>query len=303
MFHNILLHEYNNCFPLNKIKVTYKNRKTWLTTGMKNAIKEKNKLFMLQKKQPYMYYKTKYKNYRNKLNNILIKAEREYYHNLFDINKNNVIKTWSVIKDIINKKKVNKIQTSFSINNSNVTDKKDISNSFNDYFVSIGPELSKNIPVYNISPTSYIRNNNVSSMYLEAVSNNEVKDIILNLNNASPGWDNISAKIVKQTYQSFLEPLTFILNLSLKSGIVPDDLKLAKVLPLYKSKNKNLISNYRPISVLPVFLKVLERLMYNRMINYINKYKLLYPFQFGFQKKSFHKYGSNYFGGQNIRCS
>ena len=283
-FHNILLHEYNNCFPLNKIKVTYKNRKPWLTTGMKNAIKEKNKLFMLQKKQPYMYYKTKYKNYRNKLNNILIKAEREYYHNLFDVNKNNVIKTWSVIKDIINKKKVNKIQTSFFINNINITDKKDISNSFNDYFVSIGPELSKNIPVYNISPTSYITNNNISSMYLEAVSNNEVKDIILNLNNASPGWDNISAKIVKQTYQSFLDPLTFILNLSLKSGIVPDDLKLAKVLPLYKSKNKNLISNYRPISVLPVFSKVLERLMYNRMINYINKYKLLYPFQFGFQK-------------------
>ena len=90
-------------------------------------------------------------------------------------------------------------------------------------------------------------------MYLEAVSNNEVKNIILNLNNASPGWDNISAKIEKQTYQSFLDPLTFILNLSLKSGIVPDDLKLAKVLPLYKSKNKNLISNYRPISVLPVF--------------------------------------------------
>ena len=77
-FHNILLHEYNNCFPLNKIKVTYKNKKPWLTTGMKNAIKEKNKLFMLQKKQPYMYYKTKYKNYRNKLNNILIKAEREF---------------------------------------------------------------------------------------------------------------------------------------------------------------------------------------------------------------------------------
>ena len=72
--------------------------------------------------------------------------------------------------------------------------------------------------------------------------------------------------------------------MSLKSGIVPDDLKLAKVLPLYKSKNKNLISNYRPISVLPVFSKVLERLMYNHMINYINKYKLLYPFQFGFQK-------------------
>ena len=130
---------------------------------------------------------------------------------------------------------------------------------------------------------AYIRNNNVSSMYLEAVSNNEVEYIILNLNNASPGWNNISA-IVKQTYQSFLEPLTFILNLSLKSGNVPDDLKLAKVLPLYKSKNKNLISNYRPISVLPVFSKVLERLMYNRMINYINKYKLLYPFQFGFQK-------------------
>ena len=163
-----------------------------------------------------MYYKTKYKNYRNTLNNILLKAEREYYRNLFDVNKNNVIKTWSVIKDIY-KNKVNKIQTSVFINNTNVTDKKDISNSFNDYFVSIGPELSKNIPLtfcLHISPTSYIRNNNISSKYLEAVSNNEVKDIMLNLNNASPRWDNISTRIVKQTYQSFLDPLTFILNLS-----------------------------------------------------------------------------------------
>ena len=64
-------------------------------------------------------------------------------------------------------------------------------------------------------------------MYLEAVRNNEVMDIILN--KSSPGWDNISAKIVKQTYQCFLEPLTFILNLSLKSGVVQDDQKLDKI--------------------------------------------------------------------------
>ena len=91
-------------------------------------------------------------------------------------------------------------------------------------------------------------------------------------------------KIIKLSYQSLIKPLTHIFNLSLTTGIVPNNLKIAKVIPLYKSKEKNLINNYRPVSVLTVFSKILEKLMYKRILNFTIKYGVLYSYQFGFQQ-------------------
>ena len=81
-----------------------------------------------------------------------------------------------------------------------------------------------------------------------------------------------------------IEPLTHVTNLSLSQGIFPDELKKAKVIPLYKANDPMLFNNYRPISLLPLFSKVLERIMYNRILKFINKHKLLYRCQFGFRK-------------------
>ena len=83
---------------------------------------------------------------------------------------------------------------------------------------------------------------------------------------------------------TLIEPLTYITNLSLIQGIFPDELKKAKIIPLYKSNDPMLFNNYRPISLLPLFSKVLERIMYNRIIKFINKHKILYKYQFGFRK-------------------
>ena len=104
-FQKLFLKEYELCFPLKTMKVKYKNRKPWLPLGLKTSIKEKNRLYIIQKKKPYLYNKVKYKNFRNKLNNILAKAERKHYDILFNDNKNNLVKSWSLIKDIINKHK------------------------------------------------------------------------------------------------------------------------------------------------------------------------------------------------------
>ena len=81
-----------------------------------------------------------------------------------------------------------------------------------------------------------------------------------------------------------LKPLVHISNLSLSRGLFPNELKIANVVPIYKSGDEMEFSNYRPVSILPVFSKLIERLMYNRLIDYINENKLLYKFQFGFQK-------------------
>ncbi len=74
-----------------------------------------------------------------------------------------------------------------------------------------------------------------------------------------------------------------IFNGSFESGKIPDDLKIAKVIPIYKNGDLSLVSNYRPISILPCFSKILERLVANRMYNFVEKYNILSPTQYGFR--------------------
>ena len=90
--------------------------------------------------------------------------------------------------------------------------------------------------------------------------------------------------IIKESICSISDPLTHIFNLSITSGIVPTEPKTARVIPLFKTDDKSLISNYRPISVLPSFSKILEKVVYNRLISYLNTYKILSDNQFGFLK-------------------
>ena len=142
----------------------------------------------------------------------------------------------------------------------------------------------KKIPTTEQNPTSYIQNRIQDTIFIEPTSEYEIEQIILSLKNTSPGWDNILPKIIKLSYQSLIKPLTHIFNLSLTTGIVPNNLKIAKVIPLYKSKEKNLINNYRPVSVLTVFSKILEKLMYKRILNFTIKHDVLYSYQFGFQQ-------------------
>ena len=79
-------------------------------------------------------------------------------------------------------------------------------------------------------------------------------------------------------------PLKYLFGMSLESGIFPDKPKIARVIPLYKAGDPANIRNYRPISVLPCFSKMLERIMYNRLYKYLTTEKILYPKQFGFQR-------------------
>ena len=95
---------------------------------------------------------------------------------------------------------------------------------------------------------------------------------------------SISMNVVKESVNLICAPLTHIINLSLNSGVVPQEMKIARVIPLFKSGDKSLFTNYRPVSVLPVFSKFLERIVYNRLINFLNKYDILSRNQYGFRK-------------------
>ena len=289
LFHNNLEQCFDDCFPLRKVEYNYKNKKKWLSKGLKLSIKAKNKLYVRSLKHPSCENVKKYKMYRNKLHQLLRKAERDHYDALLNHNKNNLRKSWSIIKEVINKKRQNCISHEFLLDGDIVTDRKCIAHKFNEFFTNIGSTLANKIAKSDIDPVSYIKNANKHSMVIEPTDTVEVSNIIRTLRDASAGFDNITAKIVKLSCDTFLAPLTHVLNLSLTQGIVPNELKIAKVLPLFKSGNAMLINNYRPISILPVFSKVLEKLMYNRLMSFINKHNILYKYQFGFRKN----YGTN----------
>ena len=114
---------------------------------------------------------------------------------------------------------------------------------------------------------------------------NELKDAFPSLDiNKSPDFDGISFTVLKNYFGAFHKPLLHVFNLSLVKGIFLDDLKITRVTPVVKGGDEKDLGNYRPISVLPCFSKILERIMYNRLYNHLMKNNILYSKQFGFQK-------------------
>ena len=100
----------------------------------------------------------------------------------------------------------------------------------------------------------------------------EIINIVKSGNSSkSSGVDNIDPYIVQKFIPQIANQLAHVFNKSLQTGIVPDKLKIAKVIPLYKNDNPEQFNNYRPISILPCFSKIIERIMYNRLYSFFNK--------------------------------
>ena len=230
------------------------------------------------------FNKITYTQYKNKLTTILRKTEKEYYKCLLETNKNNLKTTWSIIRSVINNCKPSKLNESFLYNNSFITDKNEVSNKFNDYFVNVCKTLAAQIPKSGPSFHKYLPEANKECIFLIPTDEREIRNIILNIRNSAPGYDGISLKCIYPVIDTLVTPLAYITNLSLIEGIFPSELKIAQVLPLYKNNDPILFNNYRSISLLPFFSKLVERLMYNRLIDFIEKHHLLYQFQFGFRK-------------------
>ena len=161
-----------------------------------------------------------------------------------------------------------------------------ISNKFNDFFINIGPTLAKSIPHVNKSPLSYLGNRLTESIYLAPVNENEIGQLIKSLKDTAAGFDDINAMCLKISSQFLVKPLTHICNLSLSQGIFPEQLKIANVIPLYKSDDSMLFNNYRPVSVLCVVSKIFEKIMYNRVTTFLEMFQILHGNQYGFRKKS-----------------
>lgn len=279
---------YENAFPHTNSS-TYQERKSWLPPELIAKIKVKNKLYQKYLKKPsvnnYNYYKT----YRNVLNRQIREAEKEHYARLLNQNMNNPRKSWQVIKEIINKKTLNNSMHEFHTNEAPISEPETIANHFNEFFTNIGPKLAEQIPISSKIPTSFIQCSVRDSISIDPTNNTEVLNVLKAIKTSSEGWDSLSTQPLKQCYELITPLLTHIINLSLSQGTVPLEFKKAVVLPVFKKDDKREFTNYRPISILPLFSKVIEKIMYKRIYNFLSIHNLLYDYQFGFRQK----YGTN----------
>ena len=281
-FEDTFVRLFETYFPLVNVKITYSNKLPWITSGLRESVKKKSQLRSIMEKDPSPMNKTNYKKHRNLLTSMMRKRHKDYLEEQFEIS--NPIKKWKILKELINKTDCHKSSTpEIFINGSICNDLQTIVNAHNKYFVEVGPRLANNISS-SINPMSYLTNHVDNSMYMPEITECEVITVICSLTNSSPGWDNIPAKLLKPYIEEYIKPLTYIINKSFETGVFLDSLKLAKVIPIYKSGDKTLLSNYRPISILNSFSKIFEKVIYNHLIDFIDKNNILYKFQFGFRK-------------------
>ena len=284
-FHNKLKLLYDEAFPKRRIKIRYNCKKPWLTEEIKQAIKWKNKLYIKSKKIPSAFNEITYKDHRNKLNKQMNKAEKDYYNELINLNKNDIKRTWTIIKEIINKNKKRNVQTNFKMSdNTTTSDKLLIAETFNEFFINVGPNLAKSLKNINRVPEHYLKEPLLNTIFLAPVTDEELHEIFKNLKNSAPGYDEMKTEPLRNALPHYVNPLNYICNLSLHQGVFPDEMKVANVLPLYKKDDSMVFSNYRPVSLLCSLSKVFERIMYNRLMPFLKKYKILYKYQFGFRK-------------------
>ena len=174
------------------------------------------------------------------------------------------------MKELIGKVKIKKSSLPFKIviDKTEILGEKNIAYEFNNFFTDIGLKLAKKIPESSQPFESYMKKVN-SEMENKPLSINELKDAFFSLKiNKSTGHDDISYNVVSKCFGELCTPLKHIFDLSFENGIFPDSLKIAKVTPVYKSGDSSSLSNYRPISLLPCFSKMLERITYRRLYSY-----------------------------------
>jgi hypothetical protein len=156
-----------------------------------------------------------------------------------------------------------------------VKEKVRVADTFNEYFTSIGEELATGFD--DVADFGVVHDRNLSLIFLLKTSGTEVWKIINSLDvGKASGYDQVSVRAMKAWKHEFISYLVHSSNCSMNSGVYPDCLKLAKVRPLHKSGNKRHVGNYRPISVLSPVNKIFEKVIYHRLLTFINKHGLLY---------------------------
>ena len=305
---NVSLHSFSNTlnFHLDEMspykKVTLKEfrlmLKPWITFDILNKCKERDKLLkdITLESDPtkIIELRESYTQMRNEITNEKRKSKKDFHTAQFEKNKSKSSKVWQDIKRLVNLKSAKMSTIKLMDNDKIINNPTDNANTFNDHFANLGKKVQQKIPLERGSYRDYLSKKNKNGKYyinndghvffLTPTDPNEISDIIDNLNDKkSPGPNGIPVFLLKRFKEFFSLWLSKLVNLCFLTGIFPDLLKFAKVTPLHKKESRLDFRNYRPISLLSVYSKIFEKLIYTRVYSYLVKFDLIYAKQFGFR--------------------
>ncbi|CAK1600921.1 unnamed protein product [Parnassius mnemosyne] len=283
-----LMESLSNALKINTKTTKVSNRKIikkpWITPGILRCLRNRDKLHQKCKKYPDDdVIITTYKRYRNYCNELLKKLKKEYEKSeLTAAVKISNKKLWDTIKIVTNMNKQNNKADKLLNKSDPITSV----NYVNSFFINMGKSLAEKHHINNNTSSIFPINTYQHSIVLLDTDEHEIETIILNMKtNCSVGRDNISTFFLKRYRNLLVPPITYICNLSLKTGKFPNCFKLAEIHPIYKSGDAGCVNNYRPISILPTVSKILEKVINKRLTNYLEKHNLLSHCQYGFRPK------------------
>ena len=277
----------DRAFPkIIKRKNTKHKLEPWISPDIIEGSHKKLKLYKCKQNNPTEDNIRSYKLFNSEFNKQKRIAKSIYFNKLIEENKSDIKKTWSILNTALGRKRMSTPPSEMKFGNEMINDKRKIANYFNNFFINSVAQISKNIPTMNDKYDKYLPEPVVNSMFIDYVEPYDIRAAINKIKpKSSTGYDNISCKILKLSSEYIINPLTHIVNISFNSGIMPEGTKIAKIIPIFKNGDPNIASNYRPVSILPAFSKILEKVMYTKVIQYLNKNNILYSHQYGFRSK------------------
>ena len=288
--HSKLCAEIERCCPLveREIKYCKLRKEPWLSNGLLTSIRKAKKLYkdtLMADVDPKTI--EKYKLYNSKLQQLKRRAKNKYYFEKCEEFRNNTKKLWQTINRLCGKTHdKTSVITSLMVGNNRCYDTSKIANEFGEYFANVGESYAKKIPTSHKSINHYLSKlqSSSESIFLKSTNKVEIQRLIQMLpNKGSSGYDKIDNILLKKIGAEVAEPVSLITNLSLETGLFLDLMKNALVVPLYKAKSKEQVGNYRPISLLLTLSKLIEKIIYKQVYQYLTKTGQLHNSQYGFR--------------------
>ena len=307
-FKDIFVSALNDVAPLRTFRV--KNRSAaWMTSEIRDTIRSRDKIhrekqkckkkldksFSIDLNTRYAQLCTQAKKQRNKVNSLVSSAKGNHIKVNVEENINNPRELWKLLNNQLGYG--SKLKTMYHNINLKTTlcyisDKLEVAKCFNTYFTTIATSLVNKLS----APSGLYGTEHINNYYrklgvrkdvfkLVTVTTDEVfKKLSALPPHKATGHDNIPARFIKDSAATIAPAITHIINLSITQGQVPQDFKLAKVTPLHKKGSKLDPGNYRPISILPSISKIMEKIVYEQVANYLEENRLIYEFQSGFRE-------------------
>ena len=287
-FFDIFMEFFNLNFPFvhNFKNKDFIPKQPFMTTGLLRSRKIKENLARVARANPTPHSINTYKNYRNVYNKTVRTQQKVFTRSQLRNANGNSKQIWNILKDSLNlPKKTNKIDK-IIIGDRTLTDNVQIADAFNSYFSEIGPSIANEIPQSTRHFSDFLPPPANNSFFLHPISEFTMFNYIL-LTKPKLGCDDngLSMRLIHDVASAITKPLTHIFNRSIATGIFPEDMKVSRCIPIFKSGSPFSLDNFRGVVMINSFSKIFEKIFSDRLTEFLDDNNFFIDTQFGFRRK------------------